>query len=56
MRSLLLSSIAVGAMAFAGLAYAQSAETVPTENLHKLTGMQATGTPMGCVPAGATER
>ena len=46
MRSLLLSSIAVGAMAFAGLAFAQSAETVPTENLQKLGGMQATGTPM----------
>ena len=51
MKSLLLSSIAVGAMAFAGLAFAQlafaqSAETVPTENLQKLSGMQATGTPM----------
>lgn len=46
MRSLLLSSIAVGAMAFAGLAYGQSAETVPTENLQKLSGMQSTGTPM----------
>src|SRR5688572_27110819 len=51
MRSLLLSSIAVGAMAFAGLAFAQlasaqSAETVPTENLQKLSGMQSTGTPM----------
>ncbi|HJT14268.1 MAG TPA: PQQ-dependent sugar dehydrogenase, partial [Dongiaceae bacterium] len=46
MRSLLLSSIAAGAVAFAGLAYAQSAETVPTENLQKLTGMQSTGTPM----------
>ncbi|MGH8514906.1 MAG: PQQ-dependent sugar dehydrogenase, partial [Gammaproteobacteria bacterium] len=46
MRSLLLSSIAVGAMAFAGLALGQSAETVPTENLQKLSGMQATGTSM----------
>ncbi len=46
MRSLLLSSIAVGAMAFAGLAYAQSAQTVPTENLQKLSAMQSTGTPM----------
>ncbi len=46
MRSLLLSSIAAGAVAFAGLAYGQSAQTVPTENLEKLGGMQATGTPM----------
>jgi glucose/arabinose dehydrogenase len=43
MRSLLLSSIAAGAMAFAGIAYAQ---TVPTENLQKLGAMQSTGTPM----------
>ena len=61
MRSLLLSSIAVGAMAFAGLAFAQlafaqSAETVPTENLQKLSGMQATGHVDGGVPAGAAER
>ena len=46
MRSFLLSSIAAGAVAFAGLAYGQSAQTVPTENLEKLGGMQATGTPM----------
>ena len=49
MRSLLLSSIAVGAIAFAGfaaeMAWAQSAETVPTENLQKLSAMQSTGTP-----------
>lgn len=45
MRSLLLSSIAAGAVAFAGLANAQSAETVPTENLQKLSAMQSTGTP-----------
>ena len=45
MRSLLLSSIAVGAMAIAGVALAQSAETVPTENLQKLSAMQSTGTP-----------
>src|SRR5262245_12919480 len=46
MRSLLLSSIAVGAMAVAGAAYGQSAQTIPTENLQKLSGMQATGTSM----------
>ena len=46
MRSLLLSSIAAGAVAFAGLAYGQSANTVPTENLDKLSAMQSTGTPM----------
>ncbi len=46
MRSLLLSSIAAGAVAFAGLAYGQSANTVPTENLDKLSAMQSTGTSM----------
>jgi glucose/arabinose dehydrogenase len=50
MRRLLLSSFAVGAMAFAGfaaeIAWAQSADTVPTENLAEAERMQSTGTPM----------
>ncbi len=46
MRSLLLSSLTAGALAAAGVAYAQEAQQVPTENLKKLSAMQSTGTPM----------
>jgi glucose/arabinose dehydrogenase len=46
MKSILLSSLAAAALILPAPALAQSAETVPTENLQKLSGMQSTGTPM----------
>jgi glucose/arabinose dehydrogenase len=46
MKGLLLSSLAVTAFVYAGSAQAQEAPQVPVENLQKLSGMQATGTPM----------
>ena len=47
MRTLLLSSIAVGAMALSGAALAQSQSSTPIEdNMQKLTNMQATKTGM----------
>lgn len=44
--SVWLSTLAAAAFILPAAAFAQDAQTVPTENLQKLSGMQATGTPM----------
>jgi glucose/arabinose dehydrogenase len=46
MKRALLSSLTAAALMLPAAAVAQDAQTVPTENLQKLSGMQSTGTPM----------